>query len=65
VVQWVKDLALSLLWLGTAVVRVQSLAWELLPVMDVVKNNNKKLRQSGYLGNKVDKRLDLVFVKSL
>ena len=64
-VQWVKDLALSLLWLGTAVVRVQSLAWELLPVMDVVKNNNKKLRQSGYLGNKVDKRLDLVFVKSL
>ena len=64
-VQWVKDLALSLLWLGTAVVWVQSLAWELLPVMDVVKNNNKKLRQSGYLGNKVDKRLDLVFVKSL
>lgn len=45
VVHQVKDLALSLLWLGVAaVVYVQSLGWELLHAIGTAKNKKLKLK---------------------
>ena len=45
VARHVKDLALSLLWLGVAaVVYVQSLGWELLHAIGTAKNKKLKLK---------------------
>ena len=41
-VQWVKDLVLSLLWLVTAVAQVCSLAWKLPHALGMAKKKKKK-----------------------
>ena len=42
-VHWVKDLALSLLWLGLLLWHcVQSMAWELAHAMDTAKKRKEK-----------------------